>query len=62
MLLYNTMSAPQRARLIEEAGEERITLSFYKYYRIEDPAGLRDRLFVDWTQFDVLCRIYVASE
>jgi UPF0176 protein len=44
------------------AGHGRITLSFYKYHRIEDPAGFRDRLFEAWDALGVLGRIYVASE
>jgi UPF0176 protein len=44
------------------AGHERITLSFYKYHRIEDPAGFRDRLFAAWDALGVLGRIYIASE
>ena len=43
-------------------GQERITLSFYKYHRIEDPTGFRDRLFEVWDALNVLGRIYVASE
>ena len=31
MQLYNTLSAKERAYLIEEAGQERLTLSFYQY-------------------------------
>ena len=34
MQLYNTLSAKERAALIEEAGKERLTISFYKYARI----------------------------
>lgn len=62
MPLYNTLSSAQRAKLIDEAGLARITLSFYKYHRIEDPAAFRDRLFAAWEPLDVLGRIYVAAE
>jgi len=44
------------------AGQERTTLSFYKYHRIEDPVGFRDRLFAAWIALGVLGRIYIASE
>ncbi len=30
MQLYNTLSAKERETLIEEAGQERLTISFYK--------------------------------
>lgn len=37
MQLYNTLSAEERAQLIDEAGQQRLTLSFYAYAKIEDP-------------------------
>jgi len=62
MQLYNTLSAKERAKLIEEAGKERLTLSFYKYYHIKNTAIFRNHLFIAWNELDVLGRIYVASE
>ena len=62
MQLYNTLSAKQRAALIDEAGEERLTLSFYAYTHIEHPYEFRDQLFVSWDALDVLGRTYVARE
>ena len=62
MQLYNTLSAQQRAALIDAAGEERLTLSFYAYAQIGNPQELRDHLFVSWNALDVLGRIYVAHE
>lgn len=62
MQLYNTLSAKQRAALIDEAGEERLTISFYAYTHIEHPSEFRDQLFVSWDALDVLGRIYVARE
>ncbi|MFY7729550.1 MAG: rhodanese-related sulfurtransferase [Flavobacterium sp.] len=62
MQLYNTLSAEERAALIEESGKQRLTLSFYAYAHIEDPKAFRDSLFVTWNKLDVLGRIYVATE
>ena len=62
MQLYNTLSATERARLLDEAGEQRLTLSFYKYARIGNPQIFRNYLFVEWDKMDVLGRIYVARE
>ncbi len=62
MQLYNTLSAEERARLIDEAGKERLTLSFYAYAKIEDPKKFRDDLFIAWNAIDALGRIYVAHE
>jgi UPF0176 protein len=62
MPLYNTLSAAQRAKLIDEAGQDRLTLSFYKYHGLEDPRRFRDELFAAWEKLNVLGRIYVARE
>ena len=62
MQLYNTLSAKERASLLEEAGEDRLTLSFYKYARIGNPQLFRNHLFIHWNEMEVLGRIYVAHE
>ena len=62
MQLYNTLSAEERARLIDEAGKQRLTLSFYAYTKISDPKKFRDELFIAWNALDALGRIYVAHE
>ena len=62
MQLYNTLSAKERAQLIEEAGKERLTLSFYQYAQIGNPNLFRDHLFIQWDPLEVLGRIYVAQE
>ncbi len=62
MQLYNTLSAKERATLIEEAGQERLTISFYQYARIGNPELFRDHLFIHWNALDLLGRIYVAHE
>jgi UPF0176 protein len=62
MQLYNTLSAKERATLLEEAGEDRLTLSFYQYAKIGNPELFRNYLFVAWDALEVLGRIYVANE
>ena len=62
MQLYNTLSAEERAQLIDEAGKQRLTLSFYAYAKIENPKQFRDDLFIAWNALDALGRIYVAHE
>ncbi|WP_144283690.1 oxygen-dependent tRNA uridine(34) hydroxylase TrhO [Chryseobacterium echinoideorum] len=62
MQLYNTLSAEERAKIIDEAGQERLTLSFYAYAKIENPQKFRDDLFIAWNALDALGRIYVAHE
>src|SRR5690606_10493551 len=62
MQLYNKLSEKERAALLEEAGEDRLTLSFYQYARIGNPHLFRNHLFLAWEPMHVLGRIYVAHE
>lgn len=62
MQLYNKLSAKERAALIDEAGKDRITISFYQYHHIKNPHILRDKLFLEWNDLDVLGRTYVSYE
>lgn len=62
MQLYNTLSAEERAIMIDDAGKQRLTLSFYAYAQIQDPTQFRNDLFLAWNALEVLGRIYVAHE
>ena len=62
MQLYNKLSAKERSALIDEAGKNRLTISFYQYAHIGNPQVFRDTLFVNWDALGVLGRIYVAHE
>jgi len=62
MQLYNTLSAEERTALIDDAGKQRLTLSFYAYAQIENPTQFRNDLFLAWNPLGVLGRIYVAYE
>ncbi len=62
MQLYNTLSAEERAELIDQAGKQRLTLSFYAYAKIENPQQFRDNLFIAWNALDALGRTYIAKE
>ncbi|TDD99530.1 oxygen-dependent tRNA uridine(34) hydroxylase TrhO [Flavobacterium cellulosilyticum] len=62
MQLYNTLSAEERAILIDDAGKQRLTLSFYAYAQISNPTQFRNELFLAWNPIGVLGRIYVANE
>ena len=62
MQLYNTLSAKEREALIDKAGKDRLTISFYKYAHIGNVRIFRNHLFINWNELDVLGRIYVASE
>ncbi len=62
MQLYNKLSSKERAALIDEAGKDRITISFYQYHKIGNPQLFRDKLFLEWNTLDVLGRTYVSHE
>ena len=62
MQLYNNLSAKERAELIEKAGKDRLTISFYKYAKIGNTEIFRNHMFLAWNELEVLGRIYVAHE
>jgi UPF0176 protein len=62
MQLYNILSAEERKIMIDDAGKQRLTLSFYAYAQISNPTQFRNELFLAWNKLDVLGRIYVAHE
>ncbi|MBL4887006.1 MAG: rhodanese-related sulfurtransferase [Flavobacteriaceae bacterium] len=62
MQLYNKLSAKERAELIDNAKENRLTLSFYQYAKIGNPEVFRNHLFINWNTLDVLGRVYIAHE
>jgi len=41
---------------------QRVTLSFYRYVKIENPAAFRDNLYGTFSSLGVLGRIYIANE
>lgn len=60
--LYNRVNNDELKTQMLESDEQRVTLSFYQYAHIEDPAKFRDQLYLDWNQLGVFGRIYVAKE
>lgn len=54
-----------KATLLRELAQEdftRKTLSFYRYVKLDDLNALRDALFLEWRELNVLGRVYVAHE
>ena len=45
-----------------EENEQRVTLSFYHYFSVEDPKAFRDQLYLHLNALKVYGRIYVAKE
>lgn len=52
----------EKKQAVTNDGDERTTLSFYKYVQIADPEALRSELLVRWGELGCLGRIYVAKE
>lgn len=61
-VLHNLVSNKElKERMLAET-EPRTTVSFYKYFRIQDPQAFRDRLYRTLLDLKVFGRIYVAAE
>lgn len=60
--LANNDSKEQLLKKLATEEFERKTLSFYRYVKIEDPQSFRDELFVTWSKFQILGRVYVSQE
>lgn len=62
MLLQNRVNKKELKKRIQEETIKRITVSFYRYVIIEKPEEVRDELFLQWHNLNILGRIYVANE
>ncbi|AYB34029.1 rhodanese-related sulfurtransferase [Chryseolinea soli] len=62
MALYNRVNGRVLKEKMRAETQKRVTISFYKYHHISDPAVFRDQLYLGLEAMEVLGRIYVASE
>jgi UPF0176 protein len=60
--VHNRISRKELKEKISKDNTPRVTISFYCYFRIEDPALFRDQLYRDFQAMGVLGRIYLAHE
>ena len=61
-VLHNRVSNEMlKARMLAET-EPRTTISFYKYFTIDDPQATRDALYQAFTALNVFGRVYLARE
>ena len=60
--LRNRINKEELKRRLAQENIERVTFSFYRYIKIENPKELRDQLFTAWTNLNCFGRIYVAHE
>jgi len=60
--LYNQKDRPQLKAELAAEKFTRITCSFYRYVNIDNPNALRDELYNEWIELNVLGRVYIAEE
>ncbi|MDX9880918.1 MAG: rhodanese-related sulfurtransferase [Prolixibacteraceae bacterium] len=62
MNLHNTVDRKILLKQLEEEPFERITVSFYRYFRIVGVQELRDALYREWNALNCFGRVYIARE
>ena len=60
--LFNKKSNPELQEELRNELFERITCSFYRYVKISSPEAIRDALYLEWNELNILGRIYLAHE
>ncbi|HWR33352.1 MAG TPA: rhodanese-related sulfurtransferase [Chitinophagaceae bacterium] len=60
--LHNRISRKELKEHIQNDSTPRTTISFYRYFRIDEPAVFRNILYKQLKELDVMGRIYLASE
>src|SRR5437868_7622963 len=61
-LLHNRISNKELKKCLMEETETRVTISFYRYFPIQNPKEFRDYLYKHLYNLKVFGRIYVAKE
>ena len=62
MRLYNILDSKILKQNLDSETFERKTISFYRYFIIEDTQAFRDQLYIDWSELNCFGRIYIARE
>ena len=61
-VLHNRISRKELKERIQNDPTPRTTISFYCYFKIDEPKLFRDQLYKDFTALGVMGRIYLAHE
>jgi len=61
-MLHNRINSKELKEKLKHSTEQRTTVSFYKYHKIQDPQKFRNDLYLLFDQLGILGRIYVAHE
>ena len=62
MPLHNRVSRQELKDRIKQDTTPRTTISFYRYFKIEDPQAFRNALYRQLSEMNVMGRIYLAHE
>jgi len=62
MILHNRVNSEVLKKQLSLENFKRITISFYKYVRIENPQQFRDILYIEWSEMNCFGRVYIAHE
>lgn len=62
MRLYNIIDSKILKERLRNESFSRKTISFYRYFILENPQEFRDQLYQDWSALNCFGRIYVARE
>lgn len=62
MFLYNRIDREVLKKRLTQETFRRKTISFYKYYYLDNPQEFRDAIYRDWDELNCFGRIYVARE
>lgn len=62
MQLHNKINKEELKRKLMEETFSRKTISFYRYFYLENPQEFRDEIYRDWFSLNCFGRIYVARE
>jgi UPF0176 protein len=60
--LHNRISRKELKQIIQQDPTPRTTISFYCYFKIDEPAVFRDELYKQFKELNVMGRIYLAQE
>ena len=61
-ILYNKKNKTDLLNDLKKEKFKRITLSFYRYINLENLTSLRDVIYKEWSNLNILGRVYIADE
>lgn len=62
MRLYNIYDSKLLKKKLLSESFVRRTISFYRYFKLDNPVEFRDQLYMEWANLNCFGRVYVAKE